>query len=74
MGYFQNAAWSSRWFGSGLYPNLLKTSSVKTVKGSSIGFTVLFPLTVNRFDWKQFGSEAIFYYMHIQATELIIVQ
>lgn len=61
---------SSSWFGSGLCPNLLKNSSVRTVKGRTIGFTVLFPLTVKCFDWKQLGSGAFFYYIHIQATEL----
>lgn len=58
MGYCQNAALSFSWFGSGLCPNLLKTRSVRTVKGSPIGFTVFFPLTVKCFDWKQLGSEA----------------
>lgn len=62
---------SSSWFGSGLCPNLLKNSSVRTVEGRTIGFTVLFPLTVKCFDWKQLGSGAFFYYIHIQATELI---
>lgn len=51
---------SSSWFGSGLCPNLLKNSSVRTVKGSTIGFTVLFPLAVKCFGWKQLGSEAFF--------------
>lgn len=49
---------NSSWFGPNLHPNLSKTSSVKTVKGSGITFTVLFPFTVKCFDWKQFESEA----------------
>lgn len=63
---------SFSWFGSGLCPNLLQKYSVRTVKGSTIGFTVFFPLAVKCFDWKQLGLRAFFFYlMQIQATALI---
>lgn len=54
---------SSSWFGSGWCPNLLKNSSVKTVKGSTIGFTVLFALALKCFDWKQLESR-VFFLLH----------